>query len=97
MFYEEVRTTQDLSYISICSLSILYNCKFVLMSMSLGTNAIVVTRVHCILAEKSLIWSYANSLIKAYTVHTKDQWLMEAILKKRDDDSFLVYIPFNII
>ena len=27
MFYEEVRTKQDLSYISICSLSILYNSK----------------------------------------------------------------------
>ena len=40
---------QDFSHISICSLSILYNSKFVLMAMSLGTNAVVVTRVHCIL------------------------------------------------
>ena len=49
MFYEEIRTKQDLSYISICSLSILYNSKFILMATSLGTNSAVVTRVHCIL------------------------------------------------
>ena len=36
---------QDLSYISICSLSILYNSKFILMTKSLGTNAVSVTRV----------------------------------------------------
>ena len=49
MFYEEVRIKQDLSYISISSLSILYNSKFILMetSLCLGTNAVVVTRVHC--------------------------------------------------
>ena len=46
MFYEEIRTKQDLSYISICSLSILYNSKFILMATSLGTNAVIVTRVH---------------------------------------------------
>ena len=28
--------------------SILYNSKFILMATSLGTNAVVVTRVHCI-------------------------------------------------
>ena len=43
-----MRTKQDLSYISICLFSILYNSEFVLMAMSLGTNAVVVTRVHCI-------------------------------------------------
>ena len=48
MIYEEIRTKQDLSYISIYSLSILYNSKFILMATSLGTNAVVVTRVHCI-------------------------------------------------
>ena len=47
MFYEEIRTKPDLSYISICSLSILCNSKFILMALSLGTNAVVVTRVHC--------------------------------------------------
>ena len=48
MFCEEIRPKQDLSYLSICSLSILYNSKFILMAMSLGTNAVVVTKVHCI-------------------------------------------------
>ena len=47
MFCKEIRTKQDLSYIPICSLSILYNSKFILMETSLGTNAAVVTRVHC--------------------------------------------------
>ena len=42
-FYEEIRTKHDLSYLS---WSILYNSKFILMATSLGTNAIVVTRVH---------------------------------------------------
>ena len=49
MFYEEIRTKQDLSYnISICSLRILYDSKFILMTMSLGTNTVVVTRDYCI-------------------------------------------------
>ena len=48
MSCEEIRTKQALSYISVCSLSILYNSKFILMATSLGTNAVVVTRVHCI-------------------------------------------------
>ena len=45
MFYEEIRTKQDLSDISICSLSILYNLKFILMATSLGTNTVFVTRI----------------------------------------------------
>ena len=47
IFYEEIRTKQDLSYISICSLSILYNSQFVLTVTSSGTDVVVVTRVHC--------------------------------------------------
>ena len=47
MFFEEIRTKQELSYISVCSLSILYSSKFILMATSLVTNAIVVKRVHC--------------------------------------------------
>ena len=47
MFYEEIRTKQDLSYISVCLFSILYNSKLVLMALSLGTNAVVIRRVHC--------------------------------------------------
>ena len=44
MFFGEVRTKQDLYYISVCSLSILYNSKFILTATSSGTNAVVVTR-----------------------------------------------------
>ena len=47
MFCEEIRTKQELSYISICSLSGLYNSKLILMATSLRTNAVVVTRVYC--------------------------------------------------
>ena len=54
MFYRETRTRQDLSYIAICTLSILYNSKFILMATSLGTNAVVVTRVHCIFKRTSI-------------------------------------------
>ena len=56
MFYEEITTKQDLSYISICSLSILYNSKFILMARFLGTNAIVVTRVHCTISSPLSLW-----------------------------------------
>ena len=41
MFNEKIRTKQGISYISICSLSILYNSKFILMATSLETNAVV--------------------------------------------------------
>ena len=47
MFHEEIRIKQGLSYISFCPLRILYNSKFIRMATALGTNAVVVTRVHC--------------------------------------------------
>ena len=47
MFYEEIRMKQGLSYISFCSLRISYNSKSILMATSLGTNTVIVTRVHC--------------------------------------------------
>ena len=53
MFYEKIKTKRDLSHILICSLRILYNSKFVLIATSLGTNAVVVTRVHCTTFMKS--------------------------------------------
>ena len=46
MFYEEIRIKHGICYISFCSLRILYNSKFILMAISLGTNVIVVMRVH---------------------------------------------------
>ena len=48
MFYGKIRIKQGPSYISVCPLRILYNSKFILMATSLGTNAVVVTRVHYI-------------------------------------------------
>ena len=33
MFYEEVTTKQDFSYMSVCPLSILYNSKYILMAV----------------------------------------------------------------
>ena len=45
--FEEIRIKQCLSNISFCPLRILYNSNFILMATSLGTNAVVVTRVHC--------------------------------------------------
>ena len=47
MFSEEIITKHDLSFISICSFSILYNSNFILTATSLGTNPVVVARVHC--------------------------------------------------
>ena len=49
MFYEEIIIKQDLSHTSFFPLRILYNRKFILMATSLGTNAVVVTRVYYIL------------------------------------------------
>ena len=46
MFYEEIRIKQSLSNIPFCSLRILYNSKFIIKATSLGTNDVVVTRVH---------------------------------------------------
>ena len=53
MFYEEIGIKQDLSYTSLCPLRILYNSKFILMATSLGTNAVVVTRFHCMMNNLS--------------------------------------------
>ena len=49
MFYEDIRIKPDLSCISFCSLRILYNSKFIIMTTFLGTNTVIVTRVHFIL------------------------------------------------
>ena len=55
MFYEEIRIKQGLSYISFCPFRILYNSKFILMATSLGTNGVIVTRVHCIYNTEELL------------------------------------------
>ena len=55
MSYEKIRTKQYLSYISFCPLRILDNSKFIIMATSLGTNSVVVTRVHCTFKDKTLL------------------------------------------
>ena len=47
MFCEPIRIKQGLSYIVFCPLRILYNSKFIIMATFLGTNAVVVTGIHC--------------------------------------------------
>ena len=42
-----LKERRSLCYILFCPLRILYNSKFILMSTSLGTNAVIVMRVHC--------------------------------------------------
>ena len=52
MFDKETRIKQGISYIIFCPLRILYNSKFIIMAIFLGTNAVVITRVHCIACER---------------------------------------------
>ena len=47
-----------------CPYRILYNSKFILMATSLGTNAVVVTKVHCIMIYSFMIF---QQKIKALT------------------------------
>ena len=58
MFCERIRAKQNLFYKSICSLRILNNSKVVLMATSLGTNTVVVARVHCIVWECSAFFFF---------------------------------------
>ena len=75
MFYEEITTKQNISYVSIGSLSILYNSKFILLTSSLGANAVVVTRVHCIshssseallMSTNNIMFSYKNKKVSIF-------------------------------
>ena len=56
MFYEEIRTKQSLPYISFCSLRNLYNSELILLATSLGTNAVVVTRDHCMMGLADMLY-----------------------------------------
>ena len=46
-FYEKMIIKQDLSYISFCPLRPLFYRKFLFKATSLGTNGVIVTKVHC--------------------------------------------------
>ena len=62
-FYEELRIKHGICCISFCSLRIHYNSKFILMAVSLGTNAVIVTRVHCTKLNKQ-DWSHLDIVPK---------------------------------
>ena len=71
MFYEEIRIKQGLSYILFCQLRILYNSKFIIMATFLGTNAVVVMRVHCIrtiLSPEFLKWTLPSLNLDTFFV-----------------------------
>ena len=53
MTLNELVKLTTLSTTGPCSLSILLSSKFILMAMSLGTNVVVVTMVHCIIFRTS--------------------------------------------
>ena len=67
MFFEEIRIKQDFSYISVCSLSILYDSKFILMAMSCRCNegslynllAEKINVLSGIIADVQMIWIFA--------------------------------------
>ena len=61
-FYEEIKIKYGICCISLCSLRILYNSKFILMAISSGTNAVVVTRFHCITQFYSNSYVFTNSV-----------------------------------
>ena len=88
MFYEEIRRKQDLPYISICSLSILYSSKFILMATSLGTNAVVVTRVHYRIwlgpTTTGFVWRQHGEVIETASVTGIMAQLVERPLRGRE-------------
>ena len=61
MLYEEIRIKQGLCYISFCPLRILYNSIFIIMATSFGTNAVVVTRVHCTNFKENFTFLYGST------------------------------------
>ena len=83
MFYEEIRIKQGFSKISFCPLRILYNSKFIIMATSLGTNAVVVTRVHCRSCLKKYRLAYLAGTVLAqqmvivtavFSCHSPSEW-----------------------
>ena len=58
MFYEEIRTKQDLSYMSLCSLSILYNSKIHFNGNIFGNKC-----CHC---HKGLLYMYFQMHVYRY-------------------------------
>ena len=48
MFCEEITIKPGICCVTFCSFRLVYNSKFILMAISLGTNAVVVMRVRCV-------------------------------------------------
>ena len=71
-FYEEIRIKHGFCCISLCSLRILYNSKFILMAISLGTNAVIVTRVHCTSEQSDQDFCFSNYRLQD-TIHYIDE------------------------
>ena len=95
--YEETTTKQNLSYMSIYLLSILYSSKFILMATNcLGTNAVVVTRVHCtelfcISLLKHMLWVFIRSALSR-CFYEYQQHMFQRNNKKK----YYVDTPYNL-
>ena len=81
MFYEIKNKTRPFLHIN---LLIMYSVqqKFILMAMSLGTNAVVVTRVHCIRCIAFCIYwfsvcltGYINCLLSGWNLSSWGLWI----------------------
>ena len=69
MFYEEIRMKQGLLFILFCPIRILYNSIFILMATALGTNAVVVMRVHCSKQEVTNVISLVQKWHQTYQMY----------------------------
>ena len=78
MFYEEVRIKQGLSYILFCPLRILHNSKFIIMATFMGTNAVVVMRVQCIVNS---FFHVVAQVLEKYDLLTVGQLLTSSVSK----------------
>ena len=86
MFYEEIRIKYCICCISFCSLRILYNSKFILTAISLGTNAdlvqgFTVVGLQCVDSEDQVQPAHKYNLIKVYAVYS--QSLVEYTVEPR--------------
>ena len=73
MFYAEIRIKQGIFNIQFYPLWILYSSKFITMATYLGTNAVVVTRVHCITTNNSGMNLYLIHYMVKYRGREKKQ------------------------
>ena len=79
------------SYILFCLFTILCNRKFILVATSLGTNVVVVMRVHRIRAFNKRYTPKRKNLLPANSLGNKNLWtlLSKQITQKRTKISFI--------